>query len=130
MRVSAYILAFSLLAVGCEGQKNPLPPGAVTAPARAEPVSGLVTYAGEPVAKAFLVVTALSTGEVPGVDVEQLFTDADGRFALDLPVDDYELQAVGPEGRTARLLTNGQRTELSLALCDDESAALRMLEPR
>jgi len=142
------VLPFALVvAVGCGGDpgaSSPRPALAAAPPAPASPapaeappapaeavVRGSLRTADGPAAGAFLVFASETTGEAPDVDPARLFADADGAFALDLPVDAYEVVAVDQRGRSARaridIRSGPARLDLVL---EADPAALRELVER
>lgn len=126
-RVCITILAASLgLVAGCGGDPSKTGDrerGATAAPiAAAGPtvrVTGRVTYQGAPVEGAFLILSSKTTGDVPDLAPGALFSDASGAFAVDAPVDVYDVLAVTTDGLVAEAsldLTAGSPAPLDLTL--------------
>lgn len=86
---------------------------------------------GRPAAGTCLVVSSRTSGLVPTeVDPAALLCDDDGRFALTLPRDAYELVAVHPEGGVAKTQVElrADQRDLALTLRPDERALFDLLE--
>jgi hypothetical protein len=127
---SALVVLAGALVAGCDGSSSkssdrasatapitssaPTTPGVPTAR-----VTGRVTHQGAPVAGAFLILASTTTGETPDVAPGSLFSDASGAFAVDAPLDVYDVIAVTTEGLVAEArldLSTGAAATLDLHL--------------
>ncbi len=130
---SALVVLAGALVAGCDGSSSkssdrasatapitssasgvPGTPGVPTAR-----VTGRVSHQGAPVAGAFLILASTTTGETPDVAPGSLFSDASGAFAVDAPLDVYDVIAVTTEGLVAEArldLSSGAAATLDLHL--------------
>lgn len=128
-RVTIYTLGLSLalLGAGCGGSSSSSSDraAAVAPVVSAAPVvptarvTGRVTHQGAPAGGAFLILASRGTGDAADVDPASLFTDASGAFAIDAPLDDYDVIAVTADGLVAEArldLTGGAPATLDLSL--------------
>jgi len=97
--LAALALPFAL--IGCDGGGSgstaPAAPAATSsATLTATSIRGVVRRENQPVARAFLLVSDPSKQTVPELDPTQLFSDAEGRFAISVPPGRYLVTAVGP----------------------------------